>query len=216
MVNGESHRWPIAAPVHHLPFTIYHLLEPTRYAVECIEECQKADGTTCRVGDIIIDPLAWMLCLHGFRNAAPRFKPSDADTAAKVAAATGEQQPIVDATRAYLQTKINEIAASGKLPIDPATGFFQRDEDGGFGKLPKLAVHIIETAFGHGLRPATQNLKSEISDSKSVDTTGVDFAVRMTQPVVAERVVAEVVAAETAAEPVAEPVATVVETVAAE
>lgn len=183
-----------------LPFTIYHLLEPIRYVAECVEECQKADGTTCHVGDIVIDPLAWMLCLSGFRNAAPRFTPADAETAAKVAEVNRDQQPVVDATRAYLQTKINELAAGGNLPIDPTTGFFQRDAAGGFGKLPKLAVHIIETAFGHGLRPVGPNLKSEISDLKSPDTTGVDFAVRMTLPAAAELIVAEPVTL--AAEPV--------------
>lgn len=123
------------------------------HAVECIVECDNPDGTKHRIGDIIIHADAWMLCLHGFRNEAPRFKPADEETAAFVAAKITERQPVVDATRVYLQTKIDEVAASGKLLIDPATGFFKRDEAGGFGNIPKLAVHVLETAAAHGLKP---------------------------------------------------------------
>lgn len=116
-------------------------------------ECDKADGTKCKVGDIIIDPMAWMLCLPGFRNAAARFVAADEATIAKVSEELARRAPIVDETRRYLQKKIDEHAASGKFAIDPVTGFFKRQSDGTFGKISNLIAHVFETAEGHGLKP---------------------------------------------------------------
>lgn len=150
-------------------------------------ECDKSDGTKCTVGTVILDPLAWMLCLPGFRNSAARFKPADEETEAKVAEELARRAPVVDETRRYLQAKINELAASGKHAIDAATGYFKRQSDGTFGNLKAVTAHILETAEGYGLKPVVP------TDSPSAKT--------VTQPVTTPA------AAAPAAAPVAAPVA---------
>jgi len=93
--------------------------------------------------------------MPGYRNAAPRFKPADDLTAAKVAEEMAKRQPVLDQTKVYLQAEIDRLAGSGRLQIDPATGFFKRGPDSVFvGKLSDLEMHILETADGYGLKPA--------------------------------------------------------------
>jgi hypothetical protein len=127
----------------------------SRYVAECIEQCDKGGGGVITPGEFIIDPDAYLLCMPGYRNAAPRFKPADEATAAKVAEETAKKQPVVDQTKIYLQKELDKLAGSGRLELDPATGFFKRDPDGVLlGKLTALEMHVLETADGYGLKPA--------------------------------------------------------------
>lgn len=153
-------------------------------------ECDKADGTKCKVGEIILDPMAWMLCMPGFRNAAPRFLAADEATIAKVAEETARRAPIVDETRRYLQKKIDEHAASGKFPIDPGTGFFKRAADGTFGKISNLIAHVFETAEGYGLKPVVP------TDSPSAKTVPQPAAAAPAPAPAVAAAVVEAVAAE--------------------
>lgn len=124
------------------------------FAAECVIECDKSDGSKCQPGDIILHRDAWMLCLPGFRNEPPRFKPADDDTQAKVDAELARRKPIVDQTMQDLQRRINAYAESGRFKIDPATGFFKRDAQGMLvGKMSKLELHVMETAAGYDLQP---------------------------------------------------------------
>lgn len=126
------------------------------YSAECVTECQSDKGEPILPGSFIIHPDAWLLCMPGYRNAEPRFKPADEETAAKVAEELRKRQPVLDATLVHLQAEIDKVAAAGRLKIDPATGFFARDSNGelvGLATLTPLNVHVIETAAGYGLKP---------------------------------------------------------------
>lgn len=130
------------------------------YAVEVVIECEKGGtnatpGETYKPGEIIIHPDAWLLCLPGYRNAPALCKPADEETEAKVSAELAARQPVVDQTRAYLQTKIDGYAASGKFTINPVTGFFVRGTDGAYSNKAVIA-HTIETAEGYGLKPVVK------------------------------------------------------------
>lgn len=125
------------------------------FVAQCLTECDKPNGEKFKPGDFQIHEEAWRLCMPGYRNAAPRFKPADEATAAKVAEETAKRQPAVDQTKVYLQTELDKIAAAGRLELDPNTGFFKRDAEGVFvGKLTDLEMHVLETADGYGLKPA--------------------------------------------------------------
>ena len=124
------------------------------YAAKCLIECDKAGGGKIKPGEFVLHQDAYLLCMPGYRNAAPRFEPADEATAAKVAEEMAKLKPVVDQTKVYLQTELDKLAGSGKLQIDPATGFFKRDADGVFlGKMTDLEMHILETAEGYGLKP---------------------------------------------------------------
>lgn len=106
-------------------------------------------------GEFTMGADAWILCMPGYRNSEPRFKPADEVTAARVAAEMAARQPVFDHTRKYLQEQIDGFAERGVLAIDPATGFFQRKPDGTLaGTFTPLQEHIVETAAGYGLKPA--------------------------------------------------------------
>lgn len=125
------------------------------FAAKCVIECDKAGGGKIKPGEFVIDPDAYLLCMPGYRNAAPRFEAADEATAAKVAEEMANRQPVVDQTKIYLQAQLDKIAESGRLEIDPATQFFKRDADGVLlGKLSDLEMHVLETAHGYGLKPA--------------------------------------------------------------
>lgn len=123
------------------------------FAAKCVIECDKSGGGTIKPGEFVIDSMAHLLCMPGYRNAAPRFEPADEATAAKVAEEMKLRQPIVDQTKAYLQTEIDKLV--GRLEVNPATGFFKRDTDGVLlGKMTDFEMHLLETADGYGLKPA--------------------------------------------------------------
>lgn len=127
------------------------------YVAECVIECDKPGNKKFMPGDFQIHEEAWMLCMPGYRNAPPRFKPADEATAKKIAQELAAKQPVVDQTKIYLQAEIDKIADAGNLEIDPETGFFRRGPDGVLiGNLTSLQMHILETADGYGLKPVVE------------------------------------------------------------
>lgn len=127
----------------------------TMHTIKITATGQTSGGKPLDVGTIIKDPLAWIHCIPGFRNAKPIAEPVGTVTQNKVAAELKKHGAKVDASRDATQAEVDRLAKVYKLDD---SGDFLRTEGGSLvrrkgGKVNTADQAQADNAEAYGITP---------------------------------------------------------------